>query len=60
MSSVIFLFQEVLPNTTPYMIAGYAVIFGVMLIYLISLSVRWRSLEKDLEVLEEVQESQAP
>jgi hypothetical protein len=37
------------------MIAGYAVIFGVMLIYLISLLVRQRNLQKDLEVLEEIQ-----
>ncbi len=49
------LLQEGPANTTSYMIAGYAVIFGVMLIYLISLLVRQRNLEKDLEVLEEIQ-----
>jgi hypothetical protein len=40
-------------ETTNYMIAGYAVIFGFMLIYLISLIVRKRNLKQDLELLEE-------
>ena len=48
------LLQEAPANTTNYMISGYAVIFGVMLIYLISLLVRQRNLNKDLEVLEEI------
>ena len=47
--------QEGPADTTSYMIAGYAIIFGVMLIYLISLLVRQRNLQKDLEVLEEIQ-----
>ncbi len=50
-----FFLQEGPANTTSFMIAGYAVIFGVMLVYLISLLVRQRSLQKDLEVLEEIQ-----
>ena len=50
-----FFLQEGPANTTSYMIAGYAVIFGIMLIYLISLLVRQRNLQKDLEVLEEIQ-----
>jgi len=49
-----FFLQDGPANTTSYMIAGYAVIFGVMLIYLISLLVRQRNLQKDLEVLEEI------
>ena len=49
------LLQEGPADTTSYMIAGYAIIFGVMLLYLISLLVRQRNLEKDLEVLEEIQ-----
>ena len=49
------LLQEGPANTTSYMIAGYAIIFGVMLIYLISLLVRQRNLNRDLEVLEEIQ-----
>jgi hypothetical protein len=49
------LLQEGPANTTSYMVAGYAIIFGVMLIYLISLLVRQRNLNRDLEVLEEIQ-----
>ena len=41
-------------DTTSYMIAGYAVIFGVMSLYVLSLLVRTRDLEKDLEVLAEL------
>lgn len=50
------LFQEAPADTTIYMIAGYAVIFGVMLIYLISLSLRRRSLKEDLRILEDLEE----
>jgi len=49
------LLQEGPADTTSYMIAGYAIIFGVMLLYLSSLLVRQRNLEKDLEVFEEIQ-----
>jgi hypothetical protein len=52
------LLQEGPADTTSYMIAGYAVIFGVMLLYLISLFVRQRNLQKDLEVFEEIQTDQ--
>jgi hypothetical protein len=52
------LLQEGPADTTSYMIAGYAIIFGVMLIYLISLLVRQRNLQKDLDVLEEIQREQ--
>jgi len=41
-------------DTTSYMIAGFAVIFGVMSLYVLSLVVRKRNLEKDLEVLTEL------
>ena len=53
-----YLLQEGPANTTSYMIAGYAIIFGVMLLYLISLLVRQRNLHKDMEVLEEIQSDQ--
>jgi hypothetical protein len=49
------LFQQGPAETTAYMIAGYAVIFGVMLIYLASLAIRRRNLEQDLEVLQELE-----
>ena len=43
-------------ETTVYMVAGYAVIFGVMLVYLVSLIVRRRRMAQDLEALEEMDE----
>jgi len=48
--------QDAPAQTTGYMIAGYAVIFGVMLVYLVSLVMRIRSLKQDLEILEELQQ----
>ncbi len=41
-------------NTLNYMIAGFAVIFIIMLVYLVSLAVRNRNLRRDLEILEEL------
>ena len=49
-------FLETTPDTSQYMIAGYAVAFGVMLIYVISLAVRNRNLKRDLSMLEEMDE----
>ncbi len=49
------LLQETPAETTGYMIAGYAVIFGVMLLYVASLYIRKRNLIQDLEVLEEIE-----
>jgi hypothetical protein len=48
--------QDTPANTLNYMIAGYAVIFGAMLIYLISLYIRQRNLNQDLEVLKDIEE----
>ena len=42
-------------DTLSYMIAGYSVIFGVMLIYLISLVVRWRNLRQDEDTLKDLE-----
>lgn len=50
------LLQETPAETTGYMIAGYAVIFGVMLLYVVSLYIRRRNLIQDLDVLEELGE----
>lgn len=49
--------QETPAQTLNYMIAGYAVIFGVMGIYLLSLVVRFRNLKQDLDVLSEEEET---
>ncbi len=41
-------------NTTGYYIAGYAVIFIAMALYLFSIFHRFSKLEQDLEVLKEL------
>lgn len=38
-------------NTVTYMVAGYVVIFGTLLGYLISLAVRFRNLRQDEAML---------
>ncbi|MDI6769015.1 MAG: hypothetical protein QMD04_05005 [Anaerolineales bacterium] len=43
------------PDTTNFMLAGYAVIFSVMAIYIASLILRWRNLKRDLIILQEMQ-----
>ena len=47
--------QQAPAETTRYMIAGYAVIFTIMLLYVLSLVIRWRNLERDLENLKEME-----
>ena len=47
---------ETPPDTSQYMIAGYAIAFGVMLVYVISLFLRSRNLKQDLSMLEEMDE----
>ncbi len=36
-----------------YMIAGYAVIFVILALYIISLLTRWKALQRDLQILQE-------
>ena len=45
-------------DTIGYMIAGYGVIFGVMLIYLASLIIRYRNLRQDEEMLEQLDQNE--
>jgi hypothetical protein len=45
-------------QTLNYMIAGYAVIFIIMGIYLVSLVSRWRNLKQDEAVLEELEKEE--
>lgn len=49
------LLQEGPAETTGYMIFGFSIIFGTMIIYLFSLFSRWRNLKKDKELLEELE-----
>ena len=43
-------------ETTNYMIAGYLVIFGIMLIYIMSLIIRSRNLQRDLDTLSQMEQ----
>jgi hypothetical protein len=51
-------FQQASPDTTAFMVGGYAVIFGVMLIYLVSILIRRRNLDQDLEILEDIEDEE--
>ena len=48
-------FDELPPDTSIYMIAGYAIFFVITLIYLASLYIRTRNLNQDLTTLQSVQ-----
>ena len=54
------LFQEATTNTNGYMIAAYAVAFIVMALYVASLYIRTRNLNRDLSTLEELDKPAAP
>jgi CcmD family protein len=41
-----------------YMLAGYAAIFIVLTVYLVSLFVRWQRLKRDLQSLEDLEKPQ--
>jgi hypothetical protein len=48
-------FQELTPDTSGYMVAGFIVAFTVMGIYVASLIIRWRNLNQDQQLLEEME-----
>jgi len=50
--------METTPDTTAYLIAGYSVILGGLLLYVISLMVRWRALAREERVLAEIERSE--
>ena len=47
-------FLETPPDTSSYMVAGYAIAFGVMFIYVVSLFIRFRNLKRDMSMFEEM------
>ena len=49
-------FDALPPDTSSYMIAGYAIFFLITAIYLVSLFIRTRNLNQDLSTLRTVQE----
>lgn len=46
--------METTPDTLNYMIAGYVLFTVIMVAYLVSLYRRWRNLERELHVLDEI------
>jgi hypothetical protein len=54
----LFQVQPPPPDNSGYMIAGYAVIFGIMVIYVASLFLRQRSMKRDLEILEKLEDGE--
>lgn len=49
------MFLEAIPDTSRYMLAGYAISFLTMGIYVFSLYIRARSLRQDQQLLEELE-----
>ena len=45
------LFQEATPDTSGYMIAGYAISFIVLAVYVASMYMRNRNLNQDMDML---------
>ena len=46
-------------ETTNFMVMGFVVIFGVMLLYIASLYIRQRSLKEDMALIEDLNEGTA-
>ena len=49
-------FQEATPDTSGYMIAGYAFAFIIMGFYVASIYIRNRNLNQDMAMLEEMEQ----
>lgn len=52
------LLQDAPLNTTAYFIAGYAVIFSVMALYILSIFLRFRNASQELEILKDLEDKQ--
>ena len=54
------LFQDATPDTSGYMIAGFAITFIVMALYVASIYLRNRNLRQDMTLLEEMDKPAQP
>jgi len=52
---LISILQQAPAETTRFMIAGYAVIFSIMLAYVISIFIRRRNIKRELDMLKEIE-----
>ena len=50
--------QDAPANTTAYFIAGYAIIFSVMALYILSIYLRYRNSSQELEILKDLEDHQ--
>ena len=53
-------FQEATPDTSGYMIAGFAITFLVMALYVASMALRSRNLKQDMTTLQELDKPAPP
>jgi len=53
-------FQDTTPDTSGYMIAGFAIAFILMALYVASIYVRNRNLQQDMTLLEEMDKPAQP
>jgi hypothetical protein len=53
-------FQDATPDTSGYMIAGFAITFIVMALYVVSIYLRNRNLHQDMTLLEEMDKPAQP
>jgi cell division protein FtsL len=49
---------ENIPYTTDYLILALIVVFGILALFLVSLTLRYRSLQKDLHLIEQLKDEQ--
>jgi len=54
------MYLETTPDTSGYMIAGFIVAFAVMGLYILSMFLRNRNLNRDLTTLESIQSQAKP
>jgi hypothetical protein len=47
--------MTITPETTNYMIGGFATFFAIFSIYIVSLFIRWNNLKRDKITLEELE-----
>ena len=52
--------QEITPDTSGYMIAGYVIAFVLMGLYVASMYLRSRNLKRDMTMLEEMDKAAPP
>ena len=50
--------MDATPDTINYMVSGYVVFAVVMLVYIVSLVSRWNTLNREKQMLDEIEKNQ--